>query len=93
MFAADIDVVVLMVRTGRRVYLSNGPLDHGAAGQGGPVDLLVVVGGVGQVVLLHLLPDGVAVAPGRSPTHDRIRSESTRGCVSSQSGTARGIHD
>ncbi len=39
------------------VDLCNGPLDHGAAGERSPVDLLEVVVWVAQVLRLHQLAD------------------------------------
>lgn len=48
-----------MFRAFRIPDLSNGPFHHGPTGQRRSVDLVVVVARVGQVVLLHLLTDGV----------------------------------
>lgn len=42
--------------------LCNGPFDHRPTCQWGPVDLLVVVTGVGDVVLFHLLTDCITVS-------------------------------
>lgn len=52
----SLDIVIFMFLVS---YLSNRPFHHGPTGQRSPVDLVVVVARVGEIVLLHLVTDGV----------------------------------